>query len=327
VDIAKLGGTYGFVGRLPRDVEGFGASFHLHSLWQGLATSKWATTLLDLPPVKSNPDIIKFQQQWNSEQGQQAREVLKAFFGNDFTIVMPAGFTAKLGPWMELFSVYQQTILQAYFMLGMSGGTPDPSKLQQVMKDAAPEFIPILAKCELPPFYMAFKAGEVRPMVDGALKQFTQMIGSELPPAFEPGQFKLSDKYEFQSVTVNAKKLVAQFQEAQIEQQLKELLGDEAKAKEALNAIVSKRVEVAWGWVDDYLVLAFGTDHNHVKLAASEADSALSIPEVAKRGAQFAAQRPHGLSYISKLTYEALAGKITFADQFKAFDEELQGIL
>ncbi len=326
-EVAKLGETYGFIGRLPKDVEGFGASYRLHDLWAAFAGSKWAATVLDLPPVKSNPDFIKLQQQWNSDQGKQARELMEAFFGNEFTVVMPAGFTGKLGPWVELFSVYQQTVLQAYFTMAMSGGAPDPSKMQQVIKDAAPQFIPVLTKCELPPFYVAFKASQVRPMVDGVLKQFTQMIGSELPPAFEPGQFKVADKYDFQSVSVNAKKLVAQFQEAQIELQLKELLGDEAKAKEALNAIVAKRVEVAWGWVDDYIVLAFGSDHNHVKLAASVADSALSIPDVAKRGGQFAAQRPHGLSFLSKATFEALAGKIEFADHFKSFAEELAGIL
>jgi hypothetical protein len=48
---------------------------------------------------------------------------------------------------------------------------------------------------------------------------------------------------------------------------------------------------------------------------------------VAKRGAQFAAQRPHGLSYISKAFFEGVTGKIEFADQFKAFAQELQGIL
>jgi hypothetical protein len=327
VDVAKISGTYGFVGRLPKDVEGFATSLRFHELWTGLANSKWAATLLDFPPIKTNPEFVKLQDQWKSEQGQQARDLLQAFFGHEFTIAMPAGFTAKLGPWVELLSSYQQTMLQAYFMMGMSGGAPDPSKMQQILKDAAPQFVPILARCEVPPVFFAFKAAQARPTIDAMLKQFTKMVGSELPPAFEAGQFKLSDKYDFQSVSVNAKKLVAQFQEVQLEMQLKEILGDEAKAKEALNAIVAKRVEVAWGWVDDYLVVALGSDHAHVKLAASDAESALAIGDVGKRAAQFVAQRPHGLSYLSKGTFEALQGKVAFADQFKSFAEELQGIL
>lgn len=327
-DVAKLGSTFGFVGLLPKDVEAFSASYRMHDLWAGLANSKWAATLLELPPVKENPDFQKLRLQWNSEQGQQARELLKAFFGNEFVVAMPAGFTTKIEPWVELFSVYQQTVLEAYFMMALSGGAPDPGKLQQVIKDAAPQFIPVASRCEMPPMLFVFKAGQVRPMVDGVLQQFTQMIGSELPPAFEPGKFKVADKYDFQSVSVDAKKLVAQFQEAQLEQQLKELLGgDEAKAKEALNAIVSKRVELAWGWVDDYFILSLGTNHDHVKFAAAAADSALSIGEVAKRAGQFAAQQPHGLSYVHKGLYDALQGKIEFADQFKAIAEELQGIL
>jgi hypothetical protein len=326
-EVSKLVGTYGFVARLPKDVEGFGSSYHSHELWTGLANSKWAATLLELPPVKANPEITSFRAQWNSEQGQQIRTIAEGLFGQEVTVAMPAGFTTKLQPWVKVLGIYQQKVLEAYFMMGMAGGTPSPDKIQQVIKDAAPDLIPALTECEVPPLLFALKASKVRQVVDGAMKQLMEKVGSELPPGFEPGQFKLSDKYDFQSITVNVKKLVAQAQEAQLQAQLKELLGDEAKAKAALDAIVSKRVEVAWGWVDEYLLISVGTNHDHLKLAPSDGESALGIADVAKRAAQFAAQRPHGLSYISKAVFDGVAGKIEFADQFKAFAMELQGIL
>ena len=72
-DVAKISATYGFVGKLPKDVEGFSASYRLHDLWTGLANSKWAATLLELPPIKANPDFAKIQEQWKSEQGQIGR--------------------------------------------------------------------------------------------------------------------------------------------------------------------------------------------------------------------------------------------------------------
>jgi hypothetical protein len=326
-DVAKIASAYGFVARLPKDVEGFGANYRLHDLWTGLANSKWAATFLDLPPVKQNPDFTRMREQWNSEQGQQARTALQSFFGKEVVVAMPAGFTSKLQPWIEFATIYQETVLQAYFMMGMTGGTPTPDKLQQMLKDSAPQFVPILSKLEIPPFLFAFKASDSKALIDGATKQLMQMVGSELPPAFTPGQFKVGEKYDFQSISVDAKKLVAAFQEEQIKLQLKELLGDEAKATEALNAIVAKRIELAWGWVDDYLVVSVGTNHDHLKLATSEGDSALAIGEVAARGAQFAAQKPLGLGYVSKATFEAMEGNLEFAEQFKSFANELQGIL
>ena len=326
-DVAKLVGTYGFVARLPKDVEGFGSSYRWHDLWTGLANSKWAATLLELPPVKSNPEVTRFREQWNSEQGQQIRAIVDGLFGEEVTVAMPAGFTTKLQPWVKVFGIYQQKIIEGYFMTAMGGSAPSPDRVQQMIKDAAPDLIPALTECELPPFVFALKANKVRQVVDGASKQLMEKVASELPPAFEPGQFKLADKYDFQSITVNVKKLAAQAQEAQVEAKLKELLGDEAKAKAAMEAIVTKRLEVAWGWVDDYLLISLGTNHDHLKLAPSDGESALAIAEVAKRGTQFLAQRPHGLSYISKAVFDGLAGKIEFADQFKAFAQELQGIL
>ena len=326
-EAAKLAGLYGFVAQLPKDVEGFGASYRLHDLWSGLANSKWTATLLELPPIKSNPEFVNLRMQWDSEQGKQAREILQAFFGKEFTISMPAGFSAKAAPWMEFFSAYQQTMLQAYFMMGMSGGTPDPAKLQQIIKDAAPQLVPILAKCEMPPLLFSFNASNVRPIVDGVLKQVVEKVGKELPPAFEASKFKVSDKHDFQAISVNVRGLIPEAKEAEAQATLTQLLGDEAKAKEVLKAALAKRVEVAWGWVGETLVLSIGTDHSHVKFAASEAESALAIGEVAKRAGQFAAQKPHGLSYFGKSLYDSFAGKVEFAERFKAFAEELQGIL
>lgn len=325
-EVAKLASTYGFVAQLPKDVEGFGASYHLHDLWTGLANSKWAATLLELPPIKSNPEFVNLQKQWESEQGQQIREAAQAFFGNEFTVSMPAGFTVKAQPWVELFAAYQQTVIQAYFMMGMSGGAPDPSKIQQIIKDAAPQLVPILAKCDVPPLLFSFKADKVRPIVDGMLKQVVDKVGTELPPAFEAGKFQVG-KSDFQSISVNVRKLVPEAKEAEAEAKLTELLGDAAKAKEVLKAALAKRIEVSWGWVGDTILLSIGTDHSHVKLATSEADSALAIADVAKRAGQFSAQKPHGLSYISKSIYQSFAGKIEFANHFKSFAEELQGIL
>jgi hypothetical protein len=105
------------------------------------------------------------------------------------------------------------------------------------------------------------------------------------------------------------------------------MLGDEGKAKEAVAALKTKRVEIAWGWVGDYLFISLGQDHAHIKFAASDADSALAIPAVARRAAQLLDKKPMGLSYANAGMFEKLHGKLEFADSFKKISDELAGLL
>ncbi len=334
-DITKIASTYGFAAQLPKDVEGFSAIYHLHDIWVSFSQSKWATTLLDLEQVKQEPQIQNFFKQWNSPEAQKAKDLLEAIFGNEFLVVEPAGFADKVAPLVDAYGKIYGAYLQQAFLAGLSGKKMDPKEIQTLMQNAAPELIPAFAKCDVPPLLLITKAGalpwttagKAKADIDGAFKQLTGMVGTKLPPAFELGSFKVADKYEFQTLSVTAKKLVAQFQEVQFELQLKELLGDEAKAKELVAQISAKRAELAWGWVGEYFVVSIGSDHNHVKFAASEAESALAISDVARRAVQFADKKPMGLAYVSKLLFEKFAPQIEFADKFKGISNELRGIL
>ena len=155
-----------------------------------------------------------------------------------------------------------------------------------------------------------------------------QMLESgKLPPGFEVGKFKVSDKYDFQSISVQLRKVVPPTQETQMVVQFKELLGDEAAAKTAVDTLMAKRFELSWGWVEEYLVMSIGSDHAHVKLAASGAESALSIPEVAARAALFADKKPIGLTYSGKALFDAMNTPMELAKQFGEVTASLQGIL
>jgi hypothetical protein len=326
-DAAKLREVYGFAARLPKDVESFSASYRLHDLWSGLANSKWATTLMSLPPVKEERDIQRMIAQWNSPEAEQIKGLLEAVLGQEFVIATPAGFSAKLQPLLAAYTQLFEVYMQRVFLSAMSGQRMNPRDVQDMMRDAAPELIPAFAKAEVPPVIIIAKAGKAKDIINAAFEKLMSLVGNELPPAFEPGQFKLADKYEFKSVSIIAKKLIAAFQEEQFRLQLRELLKDEAKAKEVLDLIMTKRAELAWGWVDDYFVISIGTDHSHLKLATGDADSALSIPEVAARAAQYADKKPLGLSYTSRTMFDSFSRKIEFADAFTTITEELRGIL
>ena len=324
-DLASIRGAYGIAAQFPKDVEAFSINLNLHDLWVKLSNSKWADTLVNLPALKEEPKFQQFLMQWNSPQAAKAKELLESLLGNEIAVAYPAGFTDKAMPWIELASELQGLQMQRAFMTAMSGGRPPDSS--KVFREAAPEIIPALVKCDIPPVLLAFKAVKSKADIDGGIGMALAQLGAKLPPGVEIGNFKLADKYDFQNITLNGGKLVEAMQEEMIRGQLAELLGDEAKAKQAVASLKAKRIEMAWGWVGDYLVLSLGTDHSHIKFAGSDADSALAIPAVSRRAAEYLAKKPLGLGYATVALFEKLHGKLEFADSFKKLSDELSGLI
>ena len=324
-NVSAISAAYGFAAILPKDVEAFSANYRLHDLWVKLSTSNWSKTLLNMPGLKDDAKIQDMLGQWNSPMGMKGRDIFEAVLGNEFVIANPAGFGEKFMPWIELIGEVQGVQMQQIFMTAMSGGQPPDSK--KVFRDAAPELIPALLKCDIPPVLIASKAVSAKVDIDGGMAMVLAKLGEQLPPGVEIGKFKVADKYDFQSITVNAEKLVAALQEEKIRAQVAEVMGDEAKAKAAVEALKKKRIEIAWGWVGDYLVISLGTDHSHVKFAAGDADSALAIAAVARRASQFADKKPLGISYAGAALLTKLSGKIEFADKFKKLSDELATLL
>jgi hypothetical protein len=324
-NVSAISGSYGLAAMLPKDVEGFSENYRLHDLWVKLSESNWAKTLVNLPALKGDPKFQEVLQKWNSPQAAKAKELLEAVLGGEIAGANCAGFTEKFIPWMDLIAEVQQVQIQRGFMTAMSGGQPPDS--QKLFRDAMPEIIPALVKCDIPPILVAYKAAKSRTDIDAGIAMVLAQLGAKLPPGVEIGKFKVADKYDFQNITVNGGKLVEALQEEMIRGQLAELLGDEGKAKQSVEALKTKRIEIALGWVGDYLVLSLGTDHAHVRFAASEADSALAIPAVARIAAEYAGKKPLGLGYVSAAMLERLHGKLEFADKFRKVSDELAGLL
>ncbi len=324
-DLAKIRDAYGIAAQLPKDVEAFSVNLRLHDLWVKLSNSNWSAVLVNLPVLKQDPKFQQFLQQWNSPQAAKAKDILEALLGNEIAVAYPAGFTEKAMPWIDLFAEVQGLQMQRAIMTAMSGGRPPDSA--KVLREAAPEIVPALVKCDFPPMLIALKAAKAKADIDGGIGMALQQLGMRLPPGVGIGKFKLADKYDFQNVTLNAAKLIEAMQEEKIRAQLADMLGDEAKAKQAVEALKKKTIEIAWGWVGDYLFVSFGADHAHLKFAGSDADSALAIPTVARRAAQFLDKKPLGLGYASAGMFEKLHGKLEFADAFKKISDELNGLL
>lgn len=325
-NVANLSATYGFAARLPKDVEMFSDSYRLHELWASVAKSKWAATLVDL--LKKEPEANQMLERWNTDPGiQKGKEMAEAFLGNEFFTAGTAGVSANLGPWVEFGQQFIELYYQAAITGGMLGGNPaDTQKaMMRMFKDNADELLPKAVKLEIPPLLMGFKAGKVRAEFDAFIKQ--GLDSGNLPPFVESSTFKVADKYSFQSLSIMVRKAVPPSAEEGMVAQLKELVGDEAKAKSLVAALMAKHFEVSWGWVDDYLVISLGSDHAHVKLASSEADSALSIPDVAARAAMFAGKQPIGIEYYSKALFDQLSHPMELAAPFAKITESIKGII
>jgi len=324
-DTASLRSTYGFAAHLPKDVEGFAANYHVRDLVQGFASSKWFDTFSNLPPIKEDRGFQQMMKGLHSPDAVQALALLDSILGQEFVVAMPAGFSDKtkalVDAYVEFIGVYAQNVI----MSAMSGKKMGPKEMDTMMRNAAPDLIPAFAKAEIPPFLLIAKAGGSKAMIDQAFAQLTEQVGKAFAPA-EIGSFKAGDA-DFKSISVTAKKLIAAFQEEQFKVQLKELLGDEAKAKAVLADVMTKKAEIAWGWVGEYFIISIGSDHSHVKFAASDADSVLSVPEVAAQAAAFAGKKPIGLNYISKTVFDKFSTKIEFAETFDGITDELKGIL
>ncbi|MEK0448093.1 MAG: hypothetical protein RL088_361 [Verrucomicrobiota bacterium] len=323
-DIAKLREIYGFAARLPKDVEMFSGNYRMLDVWSSVANSKWAATVIDL--LGKQPEGQRMTEQWNSPQAKQGRDIISAFLGNEFFFAGASGFSAKAAPLIELQQKVMELQLEAIVTGGMLGGNPaDTNKaMMRVFKDNATDLIPKLTKLEMPPLLMGFKAGRIRADFDGFIKKGLE--SGNLPPGVEQGTFKVGN-YDFQSLSVTVRKVVPQFQEANMQLEFKELLGDEAAAKAAVDALMAKRFEFSWGWVDDYLVMGLGTDHAHVKLAAGDADSVLANPEVAARASAFAGKNPISLAYTAKAMFDAMSKPMELAKPFAQVTASLQGIL
>ncbi|MBA3602098.1 MAG: hypothetical protein H0W50_00265 [Parachlamydiaceae bacterium] len=282
---------YGFVSKLPNDVEAFSADFQTHDLWVKLANSNWAAELLSLEFVKSEPKIQLFTQLWNSTEGKRLREIMELGFGVEFEIVLPAGFSKKL---MPLANLYNDLLLSGLSSsIFESINSKDIKPLNEFYNKNAPEIFSSLAISALPPMIFVSKPTKSKKDIYNALDKLVMVLKLLLPSTFEQGSFKTSDKSEFQFLLTKAERILP-------EGYLKEVLKDQANSDEIIAAINAKQFELAWGWIDDHFVISIGSDHTHVRFSANNAESALNIPEVKKIAAQYAEKKPFNLSYSSQ---------------------------
>ncbi len=309
---------YGFVSKLPNDVEAFSADFQTHDLWVKLANSNWAAELLSLEFVKSEPKIQLLTQLWNSTEGKRLREIMELGFGVEFETVLPAGFSKKLMPLANLYNDLLLSGLSSSILESVNSKEFKP--LIEFYNKNAPEIFSSLAISEFPPMIFVSKPKKSKKDIYNALDKLVMTIKLLLPSTFEQGSFKTNDNSEFQFLLTKAERILP-------EGYLKEVLKDQANSDEIIAAINAKQFELAWGWIDEHFVISIGSDHTHIRFSANSAGSALNIPEVKKIAAQYAEKKPFNLTYASQSLLEKLEKNEIPARILKQLDEALTEVL
>lgn len=344
-DLAKIASSYGFVSRLPKDVEGFYVTYRLHESWIAFANSQWANTFISLEKIKNQPFFQEISNEWKSSEGLKIRELLESTLGQEIMIVLPAGCGEQLS-----------TIVRASKKLDILGVRIDlterlnpSSELEsylQIFQDAMPELLPALKECELPPLLIISKAIKSKSDLEAGIKNVIETVEKLLSIKLKKGTFKVAEKYEFNYVRASTRDLLSEELESFLEflsdddtdetlaMEMDAAVEDVAadrKLTENVNTaetpgIIDKNIEIAWGWIDDYLVLSLGKDSRHIKIAENISDSALSIPEISLRTVQFSEKKPTDLVYVSKKLYGENLEIESFtqtANRFSALLEQL----
>jgi len=283
---APLDETFGFMSQIPQDVEAYSAFYNSRKVWQRLVNSKayaalrashlfqhhfdrvpGTRKLLDFfsPNAQnaiSNPDVLAW------------RHIAADALGDECFISLANGATQDLQTWQQLLKEFrtQQRIHEIKDIVApLSGGKPNPSW----MPGALPALLPYIQSLQCPPFVAGFKMSSQK----AALQDQIDRLRKKLPPSVAITSFNLGDK-PFTSWTFVAGSLIPADKQERMRAFLERNVQDKAAADGYLQALLSRKVEAAFGYVGDYFLVSIGPDHSHLKLAASPADSLLHRAEL-----------------------------------------------
>jgi hypothetical protein len=274
--LEKLQANSGFAAQVPGNVEGLCAVYGSSDLLHKFTSSKMWAELQALPPIqtllggallpKSGPAAAQ------GFDFAKARSITKALLGDECFLVFSPGATAQFANLQQL-----QQEAQVFSMLNGQPGIAGKAAADALTKEAAPRLLPLVQKAEVPAVWMGFKAAAQKAAIDDGLAKLL----AQKPAAIKTSDFQLAGKYPFHLLACTVRDALDAKQQAALKEKLGAALGAGPLADQAAEAVLSRHVECAYGWVGDYLLVSLGSGHDHLQLAASPADSILAKPELA----------------------------------------------
>ena len=304
---------FGFVSRMPQDTEIIYGLRHFEQFTQEIGKSNTWKKLIELFELESGFDLSEAAEPWGSAMD---------FVGEDAFFGFGNGTAERLEKLNEINDAYNKISLkvagsQLLSALGLGGDDePDPEEfmrdlLQELLSADEGKNVKLMQELQLPSFIAGAKVGKG---MSAQLVNQLSALEADLPPFVLTSEFKVLEDQKFRSWSVAAKDVF----DDSAREQMREAIGDEDLAAKLEKIIDTKKVELSFGSIDEYVIVGIGPDHKHIKFAKSEEDSLLAVSdfEFAKG---YGEKKILAYNYLSKSALTAFYAK----DSFKAMSDSI----
>ena len=314
------GKPFGLVSKLTQDTEIVFGLTHFEDFANEIAKSKTWEKITELLDLEAGFDISDAAEPWGSAMD---------FIGEEAFFSFGKGTADQLEMLNELNDVYGKISLevsggQLLSQLGFGGGgAPDPEEL---MRDTLEKLLnaedgkveKMLNELQLPAFMAGAKVG------DGMAAQLVNQLSAiedQLPPFVVTSEYDVSEGVKFRSWSVAAKDVF----DDNAREQLRQVIGDDALAEKLEKIIDSKKAEVSFGALGDYLIVGLGPDHSHIKFVNKEDESLMAVSDF-QFAKSYADKKILAYNYLSKSALSAFNPSAQFSSLTESLTQMMKSI-
>lgn len=270
----KLRESYGFAVQVPANSEGYAAFYKLGKLWKDIKQSKTVASIRANPLVRrmtDDPSVKKAKADFQANpEAAKWRAIVAEALGNEAFVELAPGCGEKIRMLLQLNEEMRVARLKNILA----------GKMEMAPDMMVPLLLPYVKKLDLPPIVLGFKITSQKAALNAEIEKGEK----NLPPGVELTAFNLNESLPFKSLVVTVGKVVPPPLLEQMKMAIAKMITDPQSAEDVYQSILTRRVEVAYGFAGDYFIASIGPDHSHLKLAANFGESLLSKPEVAVAG-------------------------------------------
>ncbi|MEC7356910.1 MAG: hypothetical protein VYC09_00580 [Verrucomicrobiota bacterium] len=292
---------FGLVSSMPQDTEIVFGLTRFEDFANEIGKSTTWKKIIELLDLEAGVDISDAAEPWGSAMD---------FIGQDAFFGFGKGTAAHLERLTEITEAfnkisYELAGSELLSELGFGGDAgSDPEKLikdllVQLLSAEDGKFEKTLTELQLPAFIAGSKVG------DGMAAQLVNQLSAledQLPPFVLTSEFDVTEGVKFSSWSIKAKDVF----DDSAREQLRQAMGEKDLAEKLEKIIDSKKVEISFGALGDYLIVGFGPDHSHIKFVDKEEDSLMALSDF-QFANSYADKKILAYNYLSKSALDAFS--------------------
>jgi len=317
---AKEQKPFGLVSSMPQDTEIVFGLTRFEDFANEIGKSTTWTKIIELLDLEAGIDISDAAEPWGSAMD---------FIGQDAFFGFGKGTAAHLERLTEITEAFNKisyelagSELLSELGFGGDAGT-DPEEFMRdligkLLSDEDGKLEKTLNELQLPSFIAGSKVG------DGMAAQLVNQISAledQLPPFVITSEFDVNEGVKFRSWSINAKDVF----DDNAREELSQAIGEKDLAEKLEKIIDSKKIEISFGALGDYLIVGFGPDHRHIKFVDKEEDSLMAISDF-QFAKGYADKKILAYNYLSKSALDAFSPPKQFSSLANDVTELLKSI-